>query len=405
MLPFLFTKYFFPLSEPIVLSEFLGYKFDNPRTEKEIDYVYNRLNYMEENMNKIYKPYLNGMKNKFIKKYSEHDEYTKKFFDHEKKIKKEMSGLDKYDPSPIREIADSYFLAKICCIIRFNDDGEIAEKDKIYNAKKYEEEQGKDSLLDDNNPLVRKVKAVINYSHLLALLSHNEETYTGKDFIFRPKMHYWESNIFYDLSPNEFGDALFMLFGDIDEDIQENNNSWQLWKYGLNNLLESSSCLESLLKTQTNKYNNQLLYIGELLGIANQSHDKRIKLLMLTSIIELLVTHNPDFNRYNVEDSISKQFRLKSSILVYLSNKSKKGSEKKKCDINQLAEEFSEIYKYRANIAHGNFGEKDNKKKNNQNNNDNNNCDNLITNLYSYVRAILEEYLNDEQFVKFIKEK
>jgi hypothetical protein len=59
------------------------------------------------------------------------------------------------------------------CIIRFNDDGIIVEMDKKYNEKKENEEKG--VPLDDNNPLVRKVKAVINYSHLLALLSHNLE--------------------------------------------------------------------------------------------------------------------------------------------------------------------------------------------------------------------------------------
>ena len=118
---------------------------------------------------------------------------------------------------------------------------------------------------------------------------------------------------------------------------------------------------------------------------------------MLTSIIELLLTHNPDFNRFNVEDSISKQFQLKASILIYLNDKT--------VDINGVKSRLKTIYQQRSNIAHGNFAavnkyisslsKKEGKEEY---------FDELVVDLYKYLRAILEEYLKDIRFVDFLKE-
>ena len=117
----------------------------------------------------------------------------------------------------------------------------------------------------------------------------------------------------------------------------------------------------------------------------------------MTSILELLLTHNPDFNRFNVEDSISKQFQLKVSILVYLNDKT--------VDINAIKSRLKTIYQQRSNIAHGNFSavnkyinglsKKEGKEEY---------FDDLVVDLYKYVRSVLEEYLKDFRFVEFLKE-
>ena len=60
------------------------------------------------------------------------------------------------------------------------------------------------------------------------------------------------------------------------------------------------------------------MYIGSLLAnVRSKINDDKQKLVSLVGVIELLLTHNPNFNRFNVEDSISKQFKLKTSILLY----------------------------------------------------------------------------------------
>jgi hypothetical protein len=142
----------------------------------------------------------------------------------------------------------------------------------------------------------------------------------------------------------------------------------------------------------------KLLYVGSILKIiTHEVGDIRTKIVMITSILELLLTHNPDFNRFNVEDSISKQFQLKASILVYLNDKT--------VDIDLVKKRLKTIYHQRSNIAHGNFSavnkyinslsKKEGKEEY---------FDDLVVDLYKYVRAVLEEYLKDSKFVEFLKE-
>jgi hypothetical protein len=141
----------------------------------------------------------------------------------------------------------------------------------------------------------------------------------------------------------------------------------------------------------------ELLYIGGLLKlIGHETHDNKIRLLLLTSILELVLTHNPDSNRFNVEESINKQFQLKASILVYLNDKSK--------EIDSIKKRLKTIYQQRSNIVHGNFKALDKyisslPKKEGQEEH----FDSLIGDAYSYVRAVLEELLKDQGFVEFLK--
>ena len=108
---------------------------------------------------------------------------------------------------------------------------------------------------------------------------------------------------------------------------------WNLsWLFGSKQILNNALLLDKLFE---NGCTDKLLYVGNLLGIAHQTHDEKIKLLMLISIIELLVTRNPDTSRFNVEDSIKKQFQLKTSILIYL---------KKENDIDKVKKRLKIIY-------------------------------------------------------------
>ncbi|MDZ7957359.1 MAG: HEPN domain-containing protein [Aulosira sp. DedQUE10] len=140
------------------------------------------------------------------------------------------------------------------------------------------------------------------------------------------------------------------------------------------------------------------MYVGSILKIvSHEVNDIRTRIVMLTSIIELLLTHNPDFNRFNVEDSINKQFQLKASILIYLNDK--------RVDINAVKSRLKIIYQQRSNIAHGNFSavnkyinslsKKEGKEEY---------FDDIVVDLYKYVRAILEKYLKDLKLIDFLKE-
>lgn len=65
----------------------------------------------------------------------------------------------------------------------------------------------------------------------------------------------------------------------------------------------------------------------------------------MVSIIELLLTHNPNYNRFNVEDSITQQFTQKTLFLLYLSDNS--------IDLDFFKILLKTIYGIRSNIAHG----------------------------------------------------
>jgi hypothetical protein len=91
---------------------------------------------------------------------------------------------------------------------------------------------------------------------------------------------------------------------------------------------------------------DRLLYIGSLLRLAaEEARNARIRLLILCSILELLVAHNPDYNRFNVEESIGKQFRLKVALLTYLNNRS--------LSLEKLGRQLRVIYEQRSMLLMG----------------------------------------------------
>lgn len=374
---FLLTKYFFPLQEPITLSQQFGFQFDNPRTDKEIAYAKHFIiDLYESGITSVIPPSskedivtLELIIKRFRSAYSKKDEYVKDFFQGYKR----------------KDIFD--YFARMWCVVRFDDEGASDEVDEMYENMRREGRKGF-VLLDDNSPILQNSQLLINYCHLLSLLSHTEEKeYFGRDFIYNPDQLY-EPVLLDDLMTD-----LIMLHGDFynvkNRPEHRDHMDWIFWRFGSQEILKNAEILE---KAFENGKAEQLLYIGGLLGIANRTHDVRIRLLTLTSIIELLVTRNPDTSRFNVEDSINKQFQLKASILIYLNNKDN--------DIEDIKKRLKVIYQQRSNVAHGNFSEIDKiAKKEGMHEY----FDNLISDLYFYNRAIIEEYLKDTKFVEFIK--
>jgi hypothetical protein len=374
---FLLTKYFFPLQEPITLSQRFGFQIDNPRTDKEIAYAKHFITDLyESRITTVIPPHskedivtLESIIKRFQGTYSKSDGYVKEFF-------REYKRKNVFD-----------YFAKMWCVIRFNDEGASDEIEEMYQDMKEKGQKGF-VLLDDNSPVMLNSQLLINYCHLLSLISHTEgKEYFGRDFIYNPDQLYEPV-----LLDNLMTD-LIMLSSDFynfkNRPDHRDSMDWTFWRFGSQEIQKSASTLE---KAFDNGQADQLLYIGGLLGIANRTHDVRIRLLILTSIIELLVTRNPDTSRFNVEDSINKQFQLKASILIYLNNKEN--------DIEDVKKRLKTIYQQRSNVAHGNFSEID---KATKKDGMHGYYDNLISDLYTYNRAIIEEYLKDTKFVEFIK--
>lgn len=378
---FLTTSYVYPLPEKIILSRHLNFFFDNPRTPDEISTVKDYLleayevERKERTLFHSHRPVedLERILFEFRDLFSDADTYLAKVF-------------ESYEREHIFE-----FIASMWVIARFDDEGQTQfikeELAKLSHLGKYE------ALLEDDNPIVINSSRLINYSYLLSLLAHSEaDNYFGRCFIPEPNQGIGDEPI------EKLWRDFVTLETIVQSDLQDEENEPLCWMFlpaALGDLQKTAQLLE---KAFDEGLTDKLLYIGGILKIASyDTRDVKIAIVMLTSIIELLLTHNPNTSRFNVEDSISKQFQLKASILIYLNDKSG--------DINYVKKRLKTIYEQRSNIAHGNFGElhkyigKLSKKEGEEEY-----LDDLKSDLYRYIRVILEEYLKDRAFVVFLKE-
>lgn len=130
--------------------------------------------------------------------------------------------------------------------------------------------------------------------------------------------------------------------------------------------------------------------------------------LEIMALLEMLLTHNPDTSRFNVEDSITKQFKGKLLMILYEKNKN--------IQIDNVEKELKLAYGVRSSIAHGNYTEleknlsqlfnfyemkKDGKLFLYESNQDA--LYKLIHNSMSWLKEVVELYINDEQRLELIK--
>lgn len=130
--------------------------------------------------------------------------------------------------------------------------------------------------------------------------------------------------------------------------------------------------------------------------------------LQMVSIIEFLLTHKPDYNRFNVEDSITKQFVGKLNLVLYdhLENH----------DSDNIEKELKYAYALRSDIAHGDFFDKDKQimklaKLYGTKTPESSTFSDLAyevmiklnDNLESYIKILLNQYLLDENRLELIK--
>lgn len=306
-----------------------------------------------------------------------------------------QNRLSCFDPV-VRQRFDSYtgedilaFLASIWVVARFDDDG-VGELLRQEHDTMNEKGMHGFFLLEDDHPLVMKPDLLGNFCCLLSLLIHSESnSYFGHTLLARrevidlrqPSIHIQQDFIMFSLLSFNYPNA--------DDELR-----WRFFPYARD---EINRVVAQLNNAFGRGLEEKLLYIGGLLKlIGHETHDNKIRLLLLTSVLELVLTHSPDSNRFNVEESINKQFQLKASILVYLNDKSK--------EIDSIKKRLKTIYQQRSNIVHGNFKALDKyistlSKKEGQEEY----FDSLIGDAYSFVRAVLEELLKDHDFVEFLK--
>jgi hypothetical protein len=378
---FAITKYIYPIEHEIVISKSMGYTLDNPRTKEEIDIV---RGFIEETL---------------LDKNRREDSRTAPLF-----------LRAKYSIDDLKEILKSTDGYALNYLSNLNDKKIVDILSEIWIIFRFPEEEEFLQLAKDKNELIHKIivkeessytiqfKNVVSYCHLLSLLIHNEENYYhGESFLLSE----YPYEIFLTSNNSKIYEAIENF---VNDNFSTRNGMksplWLYWPDILNTIVETAVKLESLLVQENKEFpkkqiplsqkqtpKQKLLHIGNILSAAYaQVINPELMLLLLVSIIEYLVTGNPDTNRFNVEDSINKQFKLKCAILIH--------NQDKEYDLRVLNSELKNIYSQRSNIAHGNYKE-------------NFKLEDIINSTYllhKFNRDILNEFLSDRQLIEYLKD-
>lgn len=138
------------------------------------------------------------------------------------------------------------------------------------------------------------------------------------------------------------------------------------------------------------------------------SINQEMAFVELISVFEMFIAHNPDSSRFNIEDSITKQFIGKLILIIYENNRD--------MDLRYIKKELKYAYSIRSAIAHGDFDnlekqlnklfefydfKRDEKGLDYRDNSDA--LYQLIDNAHSWVKAVINLYLEDEKRLDLIK--
>ncbi|MFN5540424.1 MAG: hypothetical protein ACK481_10285 [Candidatus Melainabacteria bacterium] len=406
MTGFLFTVYAWPLEEPVLISQHFGFSFDNPRTDEEIKLV-----------------------REFIKK-AYIDEYRlTNLIKSAPEFARNKDLMSKFNRLPYEDLCDyvssmslldpqnSY--AKTFERNSLSDDELIDHVSRFWIIARYtqEEETAKwmelGKLIVDDSKLnyranLDKIKSTFKsrpsenlkaFSYLLSILISNR-WYLGKTFLiegdgFSPVEAFGgnRNNLSADFSLNSI--ALVRQMKNEDLKIESN---WLCFPFVRERLNQIVALLDMAFEKGSEE---KLEYISNTLRtVSYEISDNKIKLLMLSSIIELLVTHNPDHQRYNVEASITKQFKLKAGLITFLVASDKQNKSK---ELQIIKEDLKTIYDLRSTIAHGDFSKIQTIINKAQKEPQKQNLDYYIQQTYTYLKACIYFDLSEPELIAFIK--
>jgi len=399
---FLYTKYFYPFEKPLIVSKYFNYEFDNPRTEEEIAIARKSLHEELKNGKAISLGFglfkipsiffLDSAKDalsKFKELFKDKESYFNNFFEY-------------YNSEDTISL-----IARMLVIIRYPKN--LEEK---WN-KELDELSSKTFTTTALQEIIESSpwKELINYSYLLSLLiSSQQYAYEGQTFLIPTA----NDGVIKFPQKNEMNESLLKCFEQYfcfaTRNIFDENsiNPNLIWSYfvTVKPYLENLSVLLDTCFENNNEDKEKLCYIADILRMVDRDIiDDKTKLLMLTSIVELLLTRNPKTERFNVEDSINKQFQLKTGTVAWIMFQDPNIPEHLKHSMEFTQNQLKSIYDCRSKIAHGDFKEleKTLQKLQVDENGKKQTIKDLIHSLYGYIRKILSLYLTDRDFIVFLK--
>lgn len=381
------TPYISPIKKKITLSKHFGFYFDNPKSKEEKEFVHDLLK-KSFDLSDIYDDFQHQ---RFpMKKEVPNDDVVtmesiiEKFCNlhfgkkESKKIIADLEGnLDKI----------INFYTKYWVIVRYDNPEMLKELSGIRKINKENRDKGIKGfvMVEDDHIFEKRSSYLISYSNIISLFSKQED-YFGWNFLITDEYRQ-------KLPKVSIMRCLLNQMIDLISKKKEPNSPEFNFLVLIENIKPIISSIDIGLKNKTIE-EEMLLYIGDTLSSKPQEN-KFSCLVRLVGIIEMLITHQPDFNRFNVDESITKQFILKTSIITHMAYKSR--------ELEKIRNDLREIYSQRSNIVHGNFKEvnkfiKKLKKEERY-------FDDLIINCYFFVKICLNKYIEDPKFINFIKEQ
>tara|TARA_R110001583_G_scaffold194829_3_gene367250 strand:+ start:4790 stop:5938 length:1149 start_codon:yes stop_codon:yes gene_type:complete len=379
---FALTKYIYPIEKGIVLSDSLNYIIDNPRTEKEIEIILDILDISivkEEDENDSSMAPI-GMR--YILSF---DSFKKEL----EKVDKDCYALKYYAENSKKSIIE--ILAETWVILRFPEDQEFLKiannNDELFNAV----------FNNKKSEYAQKFDKLANYCHVLSNLANNIDNYHGESFLLSDNAY----DVFYKSKNKKTIKSINNLINRYNSFKRgTKRENWMFWTDAKEPIIENSKRLESLIVqekiqekgkkirlSQKQSPLQKILHIGGLQKTAYEHlQDPELMLLLLVSIIEYLVTRNPDTNKFNVEDSISKQFKLKCTVLIH--------SQEKDYDLVKLSNDLNILYSQRSDIAHGNYKEDFDIEK----------IVEYVILLNNFIKHIINEFIEDRNLLEYLKD-
>lgn len=381
---FAITKYIYPLDKSIILSKHFSYVLDNPRTQEEIALVRKFINATFEEKQTKEDSKILPLTTRSVFSIFELKEFLKE-------KDRDNYALKYYNENEEKLIFD--ILAETWVILRFPEIEQFAE---LSNNR---------SLLfstifaKEQTEYTKAFAELTSYCHLISLLANNDEHYHGESFLLSKDPY----EIFFTSISETVNEALenFNAYNNLVKHGGNRRINWLYWNDGIDSIIQQAARLDSLAvqeaavveknkkvrlsQKQTPK--QKLIHIGSLVKTSYEHlQDPELMLLLQVSIIEYLLTRNPDTNKFNVEDSISKQFKLKCAVLVHAIDK--------EYDLVKLNDELSKIYDQRSDLAHGNYKDDYNKKE----------IVESVFLLFKINRQLLNVYIDDRSFVEYLKD-
>lgn len=383
---FIFTKYFYPIDINSRQKFFDGIYFDNPRTKEEIA---SAAKYLKDlNLGGKHGAFPEENTPKFagcvtlrlaLENFIENNISKEKIF---RTYKKHLKLKNIY-----------YALAHFLVVVRC---------DKILNQKEVDKAL---IFVREGREDIEIPKSLYNFYQIKKYLTLIDFLVFAKGSLFSPivmavqGISYEAEHVFFQTLSN----FTCIAFSPVKDEERDFDYDFQLLQVRYKEAIEIIG----------EKYKEEkTLFICDLLeNICDlQSRNPNMYLLGIVSLLELLVTHKPDSQRFNVEESISKQYQNKIAYLLYENNKT--------LDLEKLKKELKYSYAIRSDIAHGNFGKERNKNlkalfdfyemqeggKNIEYEDYETALDQLNGRLTHYAQIILIEYFKDCERIRLLKE-